>query len=60
MEPVVVHCDPNDDEDADDDNDDSSTSSEDTALASDVQPEDEAAAESHPKPAESQPEHKSQ
>eukprot|EP00957_Ditylum_brightwellii_P134333 10241196-Ditylum_brightwellii.AAC.1 len=60
MELVVVHCDLNGDEGADDDNDDSSTISEDTALAADVQPEDEGAVESQPEPAESQPEPESQ
>eukprot|EP00957_Ditylum_brightwellii_P153560 11687317-Ditylum_brightwellii.AAC.1 len=46
MEPVVVHCDLNDDKGADDDSNinDSNTNSEDTALAADVQPDDEAAA----------------
>eukprot|EP00957_Ditylum_brightwellii_P109541 8354202-Ditylum_brightwellii.AAC.1 len=50
MEPVVVHHDPTEDEGAGDDNDDLSTSSEDTALAADVQPKDEVAAESQPEP----------
>eukprot|EP00957_Ditylum_brightwellii_P169275 12883469-Ditylum_brightwellii.AAC.1 len=46
IEPVVVHCHPNDDEGADNDNDDSNTGSKDNALAEGVQPEDMAEAES--------------